>query len=196
MSGRQLLDADQSGAARDVLEREERVDSVGIDLAGHAWQAQQRLQLGGEREAAVSQPRPEQRLLADPIACEDEALAAAVPEGHGEHAEQVLGEGGAVLLVQVGDDGRVAGAADLVPALRQLVPELEEVVDLAVEDADDVAGLVLHGLAAGDEVDHLQAAVAEHAASERVHRPLVRPAVEERGVHLLDEGRVRLAGGC
>ena len=93
--------------------------------------------------------------------------------------------------------GRVAGAADLVPASCELLAELEEVVDLAVEDADDVTGLVLDRLAAGDEVDDLQAPVAEHAAAERVDRALVRAR----------DGRARrssarrgpglgLAGGC
>ena len=45
-------------------------------------------------------------------------------------------------------------------------------------------------------VDDLEASVAEHTAIECVNGALVRAAVEERGVHLLDEGRDRLAGGC
>ena len=69
------------------------------------------------------------------------------------------------------DDGRVAGAADLVAALAELLAQLEEVVDLAVEDADDVAGLVLDRLAAGDEVDDLQPPVAEHAPAEASTEP-------------------------
>ena len=62
-------------------------------------------------------------------------------------------------------------------------PQLPEVVDLAVEYGDDVARLVRDRLASRLEVDHLQAAVAEHAAPERVDRALVRPAVDERCVH-------------
>ena len=72
----------------------------------------------------------------------------------------------------------------------QLRPELAEVVELAVEDGDDVAGLVRDRLAAGGEVDHLEPAVSEHATAERVDRTLVRPAMDERGVHPLDERRV------
>ncbi len=82
------------------------------------------------------------------------------------------------------------------PPLPSSLAQLEEVVDLAVEDGDDVTGLVPDRLAAGDEVDHLQAPVTEHAAAEAVDRALVRPAMEERGVHPLDEGCVRRAGGC
>ena len=108
----------------------------------------------------------------------------------------MLGETRPVLLVQVRDDGRVAGAADLVPAPGELLAELEEVVDLAVEDRDDVSRLVLDGLAAGDEVDDLQPPVAEHAAAERVDRALVGAAVDERGVHPLDDRPVSLARGC
>ena len=86
--------------------------------------------------------------------------------------------------------------ADLVAALAELFAQLEEVVDLAVEDADDVAGLVLDRLAARDEVDDPQPPVAEHAPAEAVDGALVRPAVDERGVHPLHEGRVRRARGC
>ena len=81
-------------------------------------------------------------------------------------------------------------------ALGELLAELEEVVDLAVEDGDDVPGLVLDGLAAGDEVDDLKTPVAEHAPAERVDRAFVGTAVEERGVHPLDDRSVSLAGGC
>ena len=108
----------------------------------------------------------------------------------------MLGERRPVLLVEVGDDGRVACAPDLVAAFTQLLAELEEVVDLTVEDADDVAGLVRDGLAARDEVDDPQAPVPEHAAAEAVDGALVRAAVDERGVHPLDKRRVRRAGGC
>ena len=74
---------------------------------------------------------------------------------------------------------------------RELVAQLAEVVELAVEDGDDVALLVCDRLAAGREVDHPQAPVPEHAPSERIDRPFVGPAVDERGVHPLDERCVR-----
>ena len=108
----------------------------------------------------------------------------------------MLGEPRAVLLVQVRDDGRIAGTADLVAALREILAELEEVVDLAVEDGDDVSGLVLDGLAPGDEVDDPEPPVAEHAAAEGVDGALIRSAMDECAVHSLDDGPVSLAGGC
>ena len=101
-----------------------------------------------------------------------------------------------MLLVEVRDDRRVAGAADIVAARGEVVAELVEVVELAVEDGHDVAGLVGDRLAASDEVDDTQAPVAEHAASEGVDRALVRPAVDERVVHRGDDGRVRVARRC
>ena len=57
------------------------------------------------------------------------------------------------------------------PRRGELLAQLAEVVDLAVEDGDDVAGLVRDGLLAGLEVDHAQAAVAEHAAADGVDAP-------------------------
>ena len=79
----------------------------------------ERLQLGRERERPVRQPRPHERLLAETVAGEHEALARRVPESDREHPFQLLDEAHAVLLVQVGDDRRVAAAADFVALLRE-----------------------------------------------------------------------------
>ena len=129
------------------------------------------------------------------VAGEDEPLPRAVPEGEGKHPRQSLDEVGAMLLVEMGDDGRVAGSPHVVALRGQLLAQLGEVVELAVEDADDVAGLVRDRLRAGDEVDYPQAPVAEYAAPEGVHRALVGAAVHERRVHARDEDGVRRAGG-
>ncbi len=92
-----------------------------------------------------------------------------------------------MLLVGVRDDGRVARTGDPVTSGGQLLAQRPELVELAVEDAGDVALLVRHGLRAGIEVDHLQAPVAEHAAAERVHAALVGTAMTERVDHPLHE---------
>ena len=65
VAGRQFLDPPQGSARRHVLERQVGIERGRVELAGHAGQPQQRLQLGGERERPVRKPRPEQRLLAD-----------------------------------------------------------------------------------------------------------------------------------
>src|SRR5439155_25453654 len=96
-------------------------------------QLQQSLRLGGERERAVGQARVEERLLTEPVAYEHEPLAGAVPEADREHADEPSGKVEAPLLVRVRDEGRVAGAADLVPCGVELAAQLAEVVDLAVE---------------------------------------------------------------
>ena len=82
-----------------------------------------------------------------------------------------------------------------VPALAELSPELVEVVQLAVEDRDDVAGLVRHRLVAGLEVDDLEAPMAEHATPERGDAAVVGTAVDERRVHARDDVRVGRSGG-
>ena len=185
MAGRQLLDAAQPRPAGHVLQGQVGVELRGVDLTAHAGQLQERLHLGGECERAVLEPRVDERLLAHVVAREDEPLARRVPERDREHPGEAVGELEPVLLVQMRDHGRVAGAADVVPG--QLHAQLAEVVELAVEDGDDVAGLVRDRLAARLEVDHPQAAVAEHAAAERVDGALVRAPVDERRVHAGDE---------
>ena len=189
--GRKLLHPPQPRSAGHVLEREVRVERGRIDLASQLRQLEQGFQLGGESDRAVRQLGPKERLLPDPVAGEHEPLATRIPEGDREHAREPSDELRAALLVEVRDHRGVAGAAHLMAG--QLRPQLAEVVELAVEDGDDVARLVRDGLAAGDEVDDLQAPVAEHAAPERVHRALVGPPVDEGRVHPLDERRVRPA---
>ena len=114
MPGRQLLDAAEGRSARHVLQREVGVERGRVELARDAGQAEQRLQLRGERDRPVGQPRPEERLLADAVAGEHEPLAAGIPEREREHPAEPLDEADAVLLVQVRDHRRVAGAAHLV----------------------------------------------------------------------------------
>ena len=108
-----------------------------------------------------------QRLLPDPVAGEDEALARAVPERDREHPAERGRKVDAVLLVRVRDDCRVAGSRHRVAPLREVTPDLVEVVQLAVEDRDDVAGLVRRGLLSRLEVDDPEPAMAENATAER-----------------------------
>jgi hypothetical protein len=73
----------------------------------------------------------------------------------------------------------------------QLVAQLREVVELAVEDRDDVAGLVRHRLEAQLRVDDAQALVTQHAYAELLRAALVRPAMRDARAHVVDERRLR-----
>jgi hypothetical protein len=65
-----------------------------------------------------------------------------VPEREGEHAAQVLGAVFAVLLIEVQNDLDVGRGLEAVPRRDQLPPQFRAVVDLAVADEVQVAGLV------------------------------------------------------
>ena len=94
---------------------------------------------------------------------------------------------GALLLVEVRDHLGVALGREAVAARAQLVAQLAEVVDLAVEHDDDRAVLVGDRLIAGDEVDDSQPLDAETDAVVEKHAPRVRPAMLERGAHPLQQ---------
>ena len=167
---REPLDpADSEVLARDVLEREVRVERGRVELPPHTGHEEERLELGGEGEAAAGQQHVVQRLLADAVAGEEEPLALAVPDRDREHAGERRREVGAALLVHVRDHGRVAGAGHLVAARLEVAAHVAEVVQLAVEHRDDVAGLVRHGLLAGLEVDDAESPVPEDTAAECRH---------------------------
>src|SRR5439155_735932 len=98
------------------------------ELATEPGEAEQRLQLRSEGEGAVRQVRPEKRFLADAVAGEHEPLPPGVPERDREHPRETLDESGPVLLVEMRDDRRGAGAPHIgqtvraAAALRSSVP--------------------------------------------------------------------------
>ncbi len=136
-----------------------------------------------------------ERLLPDPVPREDESLAGSIPERDREHAAKLRREVEAVLLVDVGDDRGVPGAGHHMASLVQVAANVLEVVQLAVEDRDDVTGLVQHGLVAGLEIDDLEAAMAEDATPERGDAAGVGAAMDERLGHAGDDVRVGRSGG-
>ena len=90
--------------AGDVLQRKIRVDRVEVDVTVYARKLQQRLQLGSERKRPIGQARPHERLLAEPVTCEDEPLARSVPERKREHPAQPRDEVRSILLVEMRQD--------------------------------------------------------------------------------------------
>ena len=74
----------------------------------------------------------------------------------------------------------------------QLLAQRREVVELAVEHGDDVAGFVRHGLVPGLRIDDDQPLVAEDAAAGPVGRAVVGAAVDDCRAHPVDESRI----GC
>ena len=154
--GRQLADVAEDRVRRgDRVEREERLERVGVDLA-----ARQGAQLGREAQLAADVAVVE-RLDPVAVAREDEAAARRVPDRDGEHPAQPLGEAGAVLLVEMDERLGVGVGAEGVAGARELVAQLGVVVDLAVLDDDDGAVLVRDRLVAAGEVDDREAPRAE-----------------------------------
>ena len=143
-------------AEREVLHQPHR---VGLGRGQHP---QQRLQLAGEVETRAL-AGPEERLLPEAVAGEEQPAFARVPEREGEHPAQPGDERGpARSAAREQHFGVRVGAERVRPG--QLVPERGEVVDLAVEDDGAAAVGGGHRLVAADEVDDRQPAEAERAA--------------------------------
>ena len=157
-----------------------------------AGQRPEGLQLGREGDRAVVESRPDERLLAEAVAREHESAPVGVPEREREHPVEPFDEPRPIFLVEMRQDGRVAAAAHLMAACRELLPELGKVVELAVEDRDDRAGLVRDGLVAELGIDHLEPLMAEHARSKRIGRALVGAAMADARPHPVDERLLRL----
>ena len=115
----------------DVLEGQVVGDRLRVGLARHRRVEHQRLELGGEGEAAAVVVVVE-RFDAEPVARHQQAAPREVIERECEHPAQMGDQSVAVLLIEVEQGLGVAGAAEAVAARRQHRLELGPAVELAV----------------------------------------------------------------
>ena len=140
---RELADPREDGVGGGhVLEREVVLEGRPVELSRTGRVLEERLQLGAEQQRAV-ELGVVQRLLAEPVPCEQQAPPPRVPDGEGEHPVQALRAVDARLLVEMDERLRVAVRAEDVSAGLQLRAQVREVVDLAVQHRPH--GLVLVG---------------------------------------------------
>ena len=161
VAGLERADLAEDGARRErVAEAEEIVDAVLVEVEGVVGKLAQRGDFGREGEAARLLGE-EQRLDADRVAGERQALCELVPDGDREHAFEP--GPGVVAPAQVsGEDGLGVAVIGLegVAAL-ELAPQRRMIDDLAVED-DRVAPVGAEDrLVAAFDVDDAEAAHAE-----------------------------------
>ena len=95
-------------AAGDVAERQEIEQRRRMNRRRLIERGEDRLGLGAEQKL-VAMPAVIQRLLADTIAREDQALLGGVPDRDGEHAAHALERADPFRRVKMRDHFRVAG---------------------------------------------------------------------------------------
>jgi hypothetical protein len=127
------------------------------------------VELGGKHQL-LPIPAVVERLDAEPIAHQIQALLLLVPKCKGEHAAQELHAPDAEELVQRQDDLRIAAAAEAPSPLLCLLAQLGVVVNLPVEhDAAPPRGAV-HGLCGSiTQINDCQAAMRKSQLAPRVH---------------------------
>ena len=190
VAGRQLARLAEDRQRRgDRVEGEVGLERVDVDVARHLGLAQQRLQLGGERQHPVLDPVVE-RLDPEAVAREHQPLLELVPQRDREHPAQVLDEGGPALLVEMHEHLGVAVRPELVAGVLQPLAQVAVVVDLAVLHDLDAAVLVADRLVRALEVDDRQAPRGERDGLLREHAGAVGPAMDERLVHRVHDARV------
>ena len=160
-----------------------------VDLAA----LEQRRQARGEPQP-VRGPGVVQRLDPEPVAAQGEHAGVAVQDGEGEHPEEALDARRAPLVEGLEQHLGVGVGEEAVAVALQLLAELAEVVDQAVEDGGQAQLVVDHRLrTALGEVEDLEPAVPERGASHRVHAGSVRPTAVHGLVDPRDRRDVRVA---
>ena len=102
-----------------VAQRQIGVDPGEIGLARHQWAFQQRLDLGGKDQAAVRSVVVD-RLDPEPVARDQDAVAAHVVQRERKHAAQMIDTGVTVVLVQMHDDFGIGIGAEAMAARFEL----------------------------------------------------------------------------
>ena len=147
---------------------------------------EQRLQLGAEEEPPIVQHRVVERLLAEPVARQEHRALRLIPEREGEHPVEVPNAILAPLLPGVDDDFGVAARAEGVAERLQLVDQLGEIVDLAVERDAHRAVLVEQRLSPERrKIDDREPAMAEADTGGQVEAAVVGAAMVQRVGHAL-----------
>ena len=173
------------GVAQAVAGDEELGDASRVQLAWKRQMGDERLELGAE-EHAPRRAMVIERLHAGPVATERQAAVPRVPHGEGEHPDEP-GNGGidAPAVHRVQHDFAVGRAGEPIAPL-QVLPDLAEIVDFAVEHDGQPAVGGPHRLAPGGrEVDDRQSPVAEPDRPLAVQTLVVRSAMNKCISHLL-----------
>ena len=188
LAGQHPLDAFEDGlAARGELELEEGVARPRIDPWRRQAGGEQRLGFGGEGQATGGL-EVIQRLDAERVAGQQQALGGRVVERDGVHAAQALGEARAVAAVEMQRHLAVGLGGEIDP--RQGLALLDVVVDFGVGHQRRAAGLAQR-LIAGLEVDDRQAAL-DHGEAAGLEAPrAVGTAVRQRRVEGVEQGVAR-----
>ena len=191
-----LVDAaERTERRRHVLEGQVVVDRDRVHRPLGLSILEQRLELGGEGQPRAREP-VEERLDPEAVAREEQRAPPSVPDREGEHPPQAVEAAHPVSFVEAQQDLGVGARAKAGAGPEELLPELHEVVDLAVEHDPYRAVVVPHRLVAGGrEVDDAESPVPEPDRPIGVDALAVRPSVRERRAHPEQQVLPHRAGG-
>ena len=139
---------------------------------------------------AVRLVRIEQRFFPNAVACDKERSLALVPDGKCKHPAKQLQAIGAVFVIETNDGLGVRLCVEFMPAFEQALAQFLIVVDLAVEDEPLRFVLIVQRLLPASEVDDRQPTHGEADILADVKTVLVRPAMDDGAVHLLQQAAV------
>ena len=124
-----------------------------------------------------------QRLDAQPVARDEEALTARVPDGEGKHATQMLYAVGTIFFVKMNDGFRVAVRAVSMTQRLQLFAQSGMIVNFTVENNPGRAVFVAERLVSGRQINDAEAAHADPDRTRSVDSFIVRAAMDHGSAH-------------
>src|SRR5262249_13333777 len=157
-----------------------------FELRRNRGMLEQRLHLACEGEEPAV-PIVVERLLAEPVARDEEAARVLVPEREGEHAAKTLHAIGAVLLVRM--DDRLAVRPGLISMAGGFHARTQRGVikNLAIVDQPEIAFFIRHRLMPARHVDDCEPAESEIGPRVAIVAEIVWPAMPDRIGHALKD---------
>ena len=153
----------------------------------------QRLQFRREEQPAIGQRTVIERLLAEPVARQEQRLPPRIPQRKREHPVEAVETSLAPLLPGVDNDLGVGARPKVVAERRQLRHQRLKIVDLPVVDDAHRAVFIELRLVAGDQIDDRQPPHPQPDPRCNVETVAVRSTVRDDFGHAMDQDPVDIA---
>src|SRR5713226_10519012 len=174
---------------RNVLQREVRIDRSVINAAIDSGILEQRADLRCEPDS-IPVLCPEERLLPDPIARTEETARTNIPNRKREHSPKAVHHLVAILLVEMNENLRIASRREAMAEAQELIPQSQEVIDLAVHDNDDGPVLVENRLVTAGDVDDRESPDAKPSAVSSIDAERVGTSMLDHSTHTVKDALV------
>src|SRR4051812_33854193 len=129
-------------------------------------------------------------LNAEMIARDQQKTISRIPDRKAEHAAQIRHAVHAIFFIEMDKHFRIADAFENMPSAFQVFGKGSEVIDFSIENNDNAAIFVVHGLLAAAQIDDAQAAHSHRKIAVEIGSFVIWPAMANDLQHIAQNIRL------